>query len=219
MAPQPWPYAVDFRGFWACPCQAEWIPVYEAELQRRGLLTGPIHIYQLIGGNPSSGGTHLGGGESDFLDIPGDHDVAVWVARQMGADATWHRLVNWDGAGGIEHDHCGLTGCPHGAPYAGYQLTAVRAGFNGLGHLGEGGPDTGPRPLSGRTWQEGITWALAQGDDMPYTKAELTAIIQAAVPTAEEVAAAILAAPIDKAGDTVKKALRVSSGLPPAETP
>lgn len=163
MSSKPQPYAVLFRGHWACPCQVIWIPAYEAELQRRGLLDGPIHIYQLIGGNPSSGGTHLGGGESDFLDLPGDHDEAVWVARQMGADATWHRLAGWDGPGSIEHDHSGLTGCPHNVRYAGYQLTDVR---NGLDGLADHGPDTGPRPLSGRTWPEGIAWAQQQEDDM-----------------------------------------------------
>jgi hypothetical protein len=154
-------YAIDFRGHPACPCQVEWIPAYEHELQRRGLLVGPIKIYQLIGGNPSSGGTHLDGGVGDFLDLPNDNDLAVWVARQMGADATWHRLVNWDGAGGIEHDHSVLTNCPHNGP-ARYQITAVGLDFNGLGKAGMGGKDTGPRPLSGRTWQQGIEWAKEQ---------------------------------------------------------
>lgn len=152
-------YVVDFRGFPACPCLATWLPAYEAELQRRGLLVGPLRIYQLIGGNPKSGGTHLDGGAFDLLDLPGDEEV--WVARQMGADATWTRPFNWDGKDGIAHDHGVLTGCPHNGPAA-YQITAVRAGFNGLGHLGQGARDTGPRPLSGRTWQQGIDWAEEQ---------------------------------------------------------
>ena len=151
-------YAVTFRGLPACPCLATWIPAYEAELQRRGFLTGPIHLYQLIGGAAASAGTHTKGGAFDTAYMG---DAAIWVARQMGADATWHRPHNWDGQGGMEHVHGVLTGCPHNGPAA-YQIDAVRAGYNGLGHLGHGAPDTGPRPLSGRTWQQGLTWARQQ---------------------------------------------------------
>lgn len=153
------PYQVDFRGFPACPCLAAWLPVYESELHRRGLLSGPLHIYQLIGGAPASGGTHTKGGAFDVLDNLPD----VSVARQMGADATWERPVNWDGHGGMRHIHGVLTGCPHNTP-ARYQIDAVRAGFNGLGLNGHGAHDTGPRPLSGRTWQQGIAWATEQAN-------------------------------------------------------
>jgi hypothetical protein len=156
-------YAVDFRGFPACPCLAEWLPVYEAELQRRGILAGPLHIYQLIGGATASAGTHTKGGAEDDNQVSSE---AIWVARQMGADASWHRLPNWDGKGGSEHAHHVLRGCPHNEP-ARYQIAAVDAGFNGLGHLGRGAPDNGPRPLSHRTWREGIAWAKQQEDDMP----------------------------------------------------
>lgn len=152
-------YAVTFRGKPACPCLATWLPVYEAELQRRGVLSGPLHIYQLIGGAAASAGTHSMGGAFDLLDLPGDEDLVV--ARLMGADATWSRPYNWDGRDGMAHIHGVLTGCPHNGP-ARYQIDAVRAGFNGLGHLGHGGKDTGPRPLSGRTWREGLTWVHQQ---------------------------------------------------------
>lgn len=151
-------YAVTFRGLPACPCLGTWIPAYEAELQRRGLLTGPLRIYQLIGGAAASGGTHADGGAFDTKYIG---DAAVWVARQMGADATWHRPHDWDGRGGMEHVHGVLTGCPHNGP-ARYQIDAVKAGYNGLGRNGHGAPDTGPRPLSGRTWQQGLRWARRQ---------------------------------------------------------
>lgn len=152
------PYQVDFRGFPACPCLAAWIPVYESELHRRKLLTGPLRIYQLIGGAPASGNTHTKGGAIDDDRIS---EQCIWVARQMGADASWHRPPNWDGKGGMEHAHHVLTGCPHNGP-ARYQIDAVRAGYNGLGLNGHGARDTGPRPLSGRTWQEGIKWAKEQ---------------------------------------------------------
>jgi hypothetical protein len=162
-------YAVDFRGHPACPCQARWLPVFEAEAQRRGILTGPLPLSQLIGGAPESGGTHSKGGADDTYPLTGiDVDAYVALSRQMGADAAWYRPPNWDGAGGVPHVHRVLTGCPHNSP-ARYQLDAVRAGFNGLGYLGHGAPDNGPRPLSGRTWREGIAWVKTQEDNMPFT--------------------------------------------------
>ena len=149
-------YAVDFRGRPACPCQVEWIPAFEHELQRRGILTGQIPIAQLIGGNPSSGGTHTTGGVSDFFLLGVRADVGVMVARQMGADPTWHRLPGWDNGGGVEHVHSVLRGCPHLSSSARNQIIAVDAGGDGL--IGPT-PDPGPRPLSFRDWREGITWA------------------------------------------------------------
>ncbi len=150
-----------FRAKPACICLATWLPVYEAELIARGVLPagGSLHIYQLIGGAAASGGTHATGGAFDLLDLPGGTDLHV--ARQMGADATWSRPVNWDGNNGISHIHGVLRGCPHNLP-ARYQIAAVDAGFNGLGHLGQGAPDDGPRPLSHRTWQQGLDWQKAQ---------------------------------------------------------
>jgi hypothetical protein len=153
-------YAVDFRERPACPCLAEWLPVYEAELQRRGLLSGPLPIMQLIGFADASNGVHSKGGAADLAHTT---DEAIAVARQMGADAAWHRPANFDGQGAPEHDHMVLRGCPHNGP-ARYQIPAVDKGFNGLGDLGMGGKDDGPRPLSKRTWRQGIKWAKEQGD-------------------------------------------------------
>lgn len=166
------PYAVTFRGLPACPCLATWLPAYEAELQRRGILTGPLHIYQLIGGNPSSGGTHTEGGAFDTAFLS---DEAIRVARDMGADATWHRRLGWDGHGGMEHVHGVLTNCPHNGP-ARYQIDAVKAGYNGLGYLGHAAPDDGPRPLSGRTWQQGLEWARQQRHPEEAMLADLIAL-------------------------------------------
>lgn len=175
-------YAVDFRGLPACPCQAAWLPVFEAEAQRRGILRGPLPLSQLIGGAPESGGTHTGGGADDTYPVDGiDVDAYVWLSRQMGADATFERPYNWDGRGGVRHVHRVLSGCPHNAP-ARYQIYAVEAGFNGLGTGGRGGPDTGPRPLSGRTWRQGIAWARAQEDEMkPEDWTKLEEIVRSAV--------------------------------------
>jgi hypothetical protein len=151
-------YAVKFRGFWACPCLAKWLPAYEKELLRRGVIKSNIDIYQLIGGATASAGTHTKGGAFDIAQISWE---AIYVARQMGADATWHRPYNWDNRGGMSHTHGVLRGCDHNYP-ARYQITAVDDGYNGLGHLGRGGKDTGPRPLSHRTWRQGIAWAEKQ---------------------------------------------------------
>lgn len=149
-----------FRGKPACPCQIAWIPAYERELRARGILPkrGTARIYQLIGGAVASGGTHATGGAIDDDQVSDD---ATWVARQMGADASWHRRYNWDGRGGMAHAHRVLRGCPHNGP-ARYQIVAVDGNFNGLGTGGRGGPDDGPRPLSGRTWEQGIAWHREQ---------------------------------------------------------
>jgi hypothetical protein len=172
-------YAVDFRGKPACPCLAEWLPVYEAELQRRGQLAGDLPIYQLIGGAAASGGTHASGGAFDISDLTGDADV--WVARQMGADATWARTR---AQGFTPHLHGVLRGCPHNDP-ARYQLADVDNGWNGLAGNSRA-HDDGPRPLSGRTWREGIAWAIEQGDDMPFTEEQLRAIIADELDKAED---------------------------------
>lgn len=146
-------YQVSFRGKPACPCLAEWLPAYEKELLRRGVIKSNIDIYQLIGGAAASGGTHATGGAFDIVQRS---DEAVWVARQMGADATWNRAT-WS----PPHAHGVLRGCPHNGP-ARYQIVAVDAGYNGLGYKGMAGKDDGPRPLSYRTWREGIAWARLQ---------------------------------------------------------
>lgn len=167
-------YVVYFRGKPACPCLAEWLPVFEAELVRRGVVKQSIDIAQLIGGAAASGGTHASGGAFDIW----QHDPeTIRVARQMGADATWQRTP----AQGFDyHAHGVLRGCPHNGP-ARYQIDAVDDGYNGLGSGGRGARDDGPRPLSGRTWREGIAWANEQGDDMPFTEKQLTDIVRAAV--------------------------------------
>lgn len=190
-------YVVDFRGLPACPCLAAWLPVYERELLARGEIKVSLDIYQLIGGAPQSGGTHTDGGAADTGQIT---DVAIWVARQMGADACWHRPYNWDGAGGMAHTHLVLTGCPHNGP-ARYQIGAVRRGENGLASHG---PDTGPRPLSGRTWREGIAWADQQQEERDAMTPEDFDKIRAIV--REEIA---------QAGDTILIANPLDDGKKP----
>lgn len=161
----------SYRGFPACECLKAWLPVYEKMLRREGILAADesLRIYQLIGGATASAGTHSKGGAFDISDLVGTRDVAI--ARQMGADATWARTR---AQGFTPHLHGVLRGCPHNSP-ARYQIDAVDAGFNGLGRGGRGGKDDGPRPLSGRTWQEGIEWAEKQMCRPRFTTANLRA--------------------------------------------
>lgn len=155
--------SVLFRGKPACECQEQWLPMFEREAQALGILDGPLPLSQIIGGAAASGGTHATGGADDTYPLTTIRDVNAYVrlSRDMGADATWLRPANWDGAGGVAHVHRVLTNCPHNDP-ARYQVAAVRAGYNGLGAGGRGGLDDGPKPLSLRTWQEGLVWRRAQ---------------------------------------------------------
>lgn len=144
-----------FRGKPACSCLLKWLPVYEAELKRRGVIKYNLDVYQLIGGASASAGTHSGGGA---FDLGQTQPVAIAVARAMGADATWVRRKSQ----GFDDDHLHgvLRGCPHNGP-ARYQIAAVDAGFNGLGAGGRGGRDDGPARYR-RTWKQGIAWAKTQ---------------------------------------------------------
>jgi hypothetical protein len=165
-----------YAGLPACPCQQKWCPRFEAELARRGIR---IRWAQLIGGGSKSGGTHSTGGANDFYIVAKPAGMtwaeawwtAIWVSRQMGADASWHRAKNWDYRGGEEHGHQVLTDCPHNGP-ARYQITDVRRGLNGLARHGR---DDGPRPLSGRTWRQGIEWAIKQAK--PAAKMRTTDVV------------------------------------------
>jgi endonuclease/exonuclease/phosphatase family metal-dependent hydrolase len=161
-------------GLPACSCQRKWLPVYVAELKRRGIV---IRFVQLIGGGKKSGGTHSTGGADDAYLVSWPKGmtrdeawrIVIWVGRQMGADARWRRRYNWDNRGGEEHGHGVLTGCPHNGP-ARYQIEDVREGLNGLVSNAR---DDGPRPLSGRTWKQGIVWAQKQAKPVQMTHTDL----------------------------------------------
>lgn len=174
------PYAVEFRGFPACPCQVIWIPKFEAHCNRAiPGFRGTLGIAQLIGTFSGSGSTHgdpaaqKGGGVSDFWVTGKMADLVVAEARKAGADPTWHRRAGWDGPGSDEHVHSGLRGDIHRTDSAVAQEWAVD--HNGDGLVGDA-PDPGPRPLSGRTWQEGIKWMEEQ--EMAQYEEQLALIIK-----------------------------------------
>lgn len=148
-----------FRGFPACSCLIAWLPEYEKEALRLKYIKFHLDIYQLIGGSPKSAGTHTKGGAADTGQISTD---LIRLARNMGADAGWHRPKNWDRKGGMAHAHLVLRGCPHNGP-ARYQIESRSYGVDyGKNGLANGGKDDGPKPLSKRTWKEGIEWAKRQ---------------------------------------------------------
>lgn len=144
---------VIFRRRRACVCVAEWIPIFEKVLIQEGVIKRNVDIAQLTGNASASGGTHSRGGAMDFWTTVKSWWKFLVIARQMGADASWRRLRSqgpWS-----EHFHCVLRGCPHNGP-ARYQLTEVDNNQDGLRGSRK---DDGPRPLSKRTYKEGIAWA------------------------------------------------------------
>lgn len=208
------PYAEPYRGEWACPCQLEWLPVYERALRYFDVI-GPNEIVdyaQLIGFFSGSGNTHAGGGAQDYWLVGSRGDRAVWVARQMGADATWRRPAGWDGPGSDEHVHGVLRGCPHLSSAAQAQISAVDSGGDGLG--GTSTPDPGPRPLSHRTWRQGIEWFNQQEDDMAdaATQATLNRILEKASAAAAGVAA-LRGAEAERAVATRKRDRAIAEAL------
>jgi hypothetical protein len=110
------------------------------------LLGAGIHVIQgsFNKGVKASAGTHDGGGVIDVPAKIGAHNqlAIVEVMRRVGF-AAWHRLPSegpW-----VEHIHCVALGDKQLAPLAKQQGVAYLEDFNGLGHLGKGGKDNGPR--------------------------------------------------------------------------
>jgi hypothetical protein len=144
-----------------CECLQKWLPAYENELLRRGLIHTCIDLYQTIGNASASASTHSTGGCADLRQVSTEQ---LRVARNMGA-ADWKRDADPnDGQPDMSptHAHLSLCGCPHAHYSAKAQVTSCNNGGNGLAG---NGPDDGPRtgvqwPL--RTWSAGILWAASQ---------------------------------------------------------
>lgn len=116
-------------------------------------------IIQAYGDADASAGTH--GKPPAAVDIrtrgltSEQIEALVALLRECGFAATWFR--DWEGN---EHLHA-ATDIGAWTP-ARYQIVAVKAGFNGLGSGGRGGPDYHPAPSVWRTAQTGAVWALAR---------------------------------------------------------
>lgn len=178
------PYAQTFRGLPACPCQVEWIPAFEEHCRQTiPGFQGTLALAQLIGTYSKSGDTHSGGGASDFWLTGKMADLVVAEARKAGADPTWHRKrPTWSGD---EHVHSILRGCPHLSDAAQVQVACVDRNDDGLS--GDA-PDSGPRPLSGRTWRQGIAWMKEQ-DMTPQQAQQLDGLTKAVAGLADMVEA------------------------------
>lgn len=154
--------------------------------------------YQAGAGDPNSAGTHDEGGVVDTAWC--GHLECIRALRKAGMFAS-HRTPEqgpWP-----HHIHAVVVGHPLLAPLAEQQATAYLDGFNGLGHLGRGGPDDGPRitPIPRPVWP----WPREDWFDMA-DKADLDAAIAAAIPAIVE---AFLDAQVDDDPETtVRRALR-----------
>ena len=144
---------------WAvCSCLKAWLPAYESEILRRGLIRTCLDLFQTIGGYSKSGGTHATGGAADTGQYSDEH---IRIARKMGA-AAWHRTPE---QGFIHHTHLVLNGCPHAAAAAKGQVEDYKRGYNGLVGKSRRREKWAPRKL--RTWDEGIAWARSQAAKAP----------------------------------------------------
>lgn len=148
-----------------CECLQKWLPAYQKELLRRGLIRECIDLYQTIGNAPASAGYHSLGGCADLAQRSTD---CLRVARNMGA-AAWGRDDDpHDGQPDFfPHQHFALKGCPHAYYLAKGQIPSLESGHNGLAGNGlDDGPRSGVHwPL--RTWEEGIKWAATLVGGIP----------------------------------------------------
>lgn len=140
----------------ACTHLAQWLQWYDALQVARG--RGHISYYQTQGTSiGASAGTHACGSAWD-MHYTGDD--AIRDAHEMGA-AQWHRIPGHDGWPSNGADHChGLISCGDNS-CNGYQYTAWKAGYNGLGN-GYAARDRLSLPGVIRSWQQGIDWAKSQ---------------------------------------------------------
>lgn len=169
------PGYTTYAGKVSCTCLAAWLPSFSRLCELKGY--GVPTIWQLTGGLATSGGTHSQGGAFDIGGL--GYDRAM-LAREMGAWATWPRSNMPIGSNPNLHTHGVLAGCPHNYP-ARYQLTAVRAGYDGLGSDGRQGRDPLRPPKTYRTWSQGKAWADAEIyriEDAMYTDADRARDVQ-----------------------------------------
>ncbi len=182
-----------------------------AELDRR-TPSIPVHFTQGSYSDGSlSAGTHSGGGAAD-ISVHGltlDQILTIIkIANEIGFEASWHRThPEW-----IKGDHIHLiaTGAPDLNEVAANQILAVRAGFNGLGHLGHGGPDRHLKlRIKGRTWEK--YKAIQKAKTMAAVGVTAAAVAFAAV-TVSPTPAPVPTKPVVVAPAPVKKPVIVPTG-------
>ena len=163
-------YAVEFRGKPCCPCDREWIPAFEAELEARGLIGAQVDIAQLIGMASASAMVHSKGGAIDIWQI--DVEISK-IARRMGCVMSPRVTGSF---ANNKHSHGVLIGCPHLHQQGKDQITEIYAGGDGLVGDVPDDPELRPYLFPKRTWKEGIVWHKEQ--KLIRRKAELRAVIK-----------------------------------------
>lgn len=152
---------VYVRGRRTCACVKQALPLVEARLKRAGYIKQDLSGLITQGGYNSgvvaaSAGTHDGGGVIDVAASLVDTEAKRRIWRRSGW-AMWHRRT-WEG-NWPEHGHGVLIGCPHASAGAKRQVTAYKAGRNGLA---SGAADQGPKVAA-------VTWEKALADSKVYS--------------------------------------------------
>lgn len=145
---------VTVYGRRTCACVKRALPLVEARLKRAGYIKQDLSGLITQGGYnngavSASAGTHDGGGVIDVKPSLVDTEAKRKIWRQSGW-AMWHRRT-WEG-NWPEHGHGVLIGCPHASAGAKRQVTAYKAGRNGLAN---NGADQGPR-VTILTWEQAL---------------------------------------------------------------
>lgn len=161
-----------------CQHMAVWLPLFSELCRLEGLVRSHLDVTQVAGDYEKSGGTHEEGTAADVAQYT---ERVSELAREAGAPASWPRGEAFGQPSMRYHSHLALDcSCPSGADY---QITAVKAGYNGLGAGGRGGKDYIRRPSTWRNYTTGVAWMRAriaqlqqEEDDMPLTQSDVDAI-------------------------------------------
>ena len=162
-----------------CQHMAVWLPLFSELCRLEGLVRSHLDVTQVAGDYEKSGGTHEEGTAADVAQYA---ERVSELAREAGAPASWPRGESFGQPSMRYHSHLALDcPCPSGADY---QITAVKAGYNGLDSGGRGGRDYIRRPSTWRNYTSGVAWMRAriaqlqqEEDDMAMTPTERAALI------------------------------------------
>lgn len=152
---------VYVHGRRTCACVKQALPLVEKRLAKAGYIKQDLSGLITQGGYnngavPASAGTHDGGGVIDVAASLVDTEAKRKIWRKSGW-AMWHRRT-WEG-NWPEHGHGVLIGCPHASAGAKRQVTAYKAGLNGLASKAA---DQGPRVAA-------VPWKKALANSKVYS--------------------------------------------------
>ena len=136
------------------------IPTTFAYVQQMSGIDLYKRIIQAKGGAVASAGTHVDGCALDLR----TRDLSTAVITKVVAalrECGW--VAHWRHTGSFannQHIHASADTGNYSKTY--YQVTATKAGYNGLGSGGRGGRDEHKKPSQWRTIQQGIKFAESQ---------------------------------------------------------